>query len=78
MNETSGELIWVAICQDRHLDTDITAWRSRDAAIEHARTYMREHVNYPEMLSENDYGEHWWMRYEAESDYAHVAPAPLS
>lgn len=69
--------LYIAVCHDRHIDEDVTAHLTREAAIEYARAYMRKHVADPDALAEEDDGERWTMQYEYEEDSAFVVAAGL-
>jgi hypothetical protein len=71
-------IVYIAVCQDRHIDPEATAHTSRDAAIAWARQYMREHVSNPDGLRERDDGDRWAMWYEYESDAAFVVSVEMT
>ena len=72
------EQLWIACVQDRHLDPEASIHLTREAAIGHARDYMREHVERPDKLRERDSGDRWDMTYEYESDFAFVVGAKIN
>jgi len=65
-------IIWIAYCEDRHIDPEMFGFRDRDKAIEKAREYMRDHVAYPAELQEEEIDGVWYMNYAEESDHAFV------
>jgi len=71
-------IVYIAVCQDRHIDQEVTAHTSRDAAIAWARQYMREHVSKPIGLHESDDGNRWSMWYEYEIDNAFVVSGEMT
>lgn len=64
--------LYIAVCCDRHIDEEVTAHLTRDAAIEYARGFMLDTVARNEYLTEEDDGERWTMTYEGEDDHAFV------
>lgn len=51
--------LWMAVCQDRHLDADLSIHKTREEAIDYARAYMRAHVARPDDLIESDSPGRW-------------------
>lgn len=69
--------IYIAFCQDRHLDPEIKAFRLRGDAIIFAQEYMVSHVGYPDDLHYEDTGILYCINYGDEEDHAYVFESEL-
>lgn len=71
--------LWIAVCEDFFNDPVATVHRDRQVAIEHARTSMRELVEKPDALYEEELHGRWWCYYEHDTRMsARVASAELA
>lgn len=74
---TDIQRLYVAVCNDRHIDPVVMVFTDRARAIEAASIYMREHVACPEKLQKNDSGGRWSISYEFAEDNAFVVSANI-
>lgn len=63
--------MWLAYCEDRHIDPETFLFKDRNKAINFIREWMKDHVAHPEYLEEEENGEEFRITY-LESDFATV------
>lgn len=70
--------LYVAYCNDRHVDPVIRVFSDRDKACEFARTFMADNMAHPEHVKvERVQGYILFLRYDLESDHAYVQQVTL-
>lgn len=71
--------IYIAICNDRHLDLDIEVFTEPEDAISYARTFAREHTIDPNAIEEEEIkGRLYHASYGTEGDCAYVVSGILN
>ena len=48
----SGQKLYISYCNDRHIDPVINVFTDKDKAIEFTRSFMNEHMAYPDGIEE--------------------------
>lgn len=71
-------VVWVAVCQDRHLDAEVFVCLTREGAIKKAKEYMKEHVSNPRGLRYADTPERYIIYYKYEDDTAFVVKTEIT
>jgi hypothetical protein len=62
--------LWIAVCENFFDDPVATVHRDRQVAIDHARAFMRENVEKPEAVDEEELHGRWWSFYDLDTRIA--------
>jgi hypothetical protein len=71
--------IYIAICQDRHIDTVVRVFDDLEKAISYAKSFVKDCSNFPEDIKEfNVDGWLYHCAYSCEGDFVRVEEGELN